>query len=201
MRYTFIFSLILLLSQIEVLSQENTSHKYCDSSGCVGDVKYSVLEPNVFLTINGNGWRLMDGQNIKGTPLSVLLSIDTLPDARGMFIRGINEKRKDGLQNPDNKNVGEVQHDALIAHTHSFEWAQIDLQRGADLTGTTFASKDYNKIRYTDNEIRTLTDGARNTGNTNNNNEPRPAKIEVSSETRPRNISLFIYIKVDLNTK
>jgi hypothetical protein len=85
-----------------------------NSSGTLGDVKYSILAPTEFQKLNGNEWKLMDGQSIVGTKLSQMTGRSALPDARGMFIRGMNANREFPFGDLDgNRPVGSEQNDMV----------------------------------------------------------------------------------------
>lgn len=85
-----------------------------NGSGTLGDVKYSILAPTQFQKLNGNEWRLMDGQSIVGTKLSQMTGKSALPDARGMFIRGMNANREFPFGDLDgNRPVGSEQNDMV----------------------------------------------------------------------------------------
>lgn len=85
-----------------------------NSSGTLGDVKYSILAPTEFQKLNGNEWKLMDGQSIVGTKLSQMTGKSALPDARGMFIRGMNANREFPFGDLDgNRPVGSEQNDMV----------------------------------------------------------------------------------------
>ncbi len=100
----------------------------------LGDVKYSVLSEAQFQRVNGAGWVLMAGQaktalSIGATEPSAFdyltttdnTSLDFLPDGRGIFLRGKNNLRADGAQNPDGeKLIGAYQADELKSHSHTY---------------------------------------------------------------------------------
>lgn len=100
----------------------------------IGDVKYSILSETQFQSVNGTGWVLMKAQSksdlgIGTTEASVFdyltttdnTSVNFLPDGRGLFLRGKNNGRADGAQNPDGeKLLGAYQADELKSHTHGF---------------------------------------------------------------------------------
>lgn len=138
------------------------------SVGAIGDVKYSVLEPDKFTRENGDGWVLMDGREIRGTDLWRLTGMEKLPDARGVFIRGMNIGRDHGNGDADgDRQVGSSQNDLFKDHSHQFACSG-DTNAAAGNART--------EIGW---GLRT-TSGASGGG----------------SETRPRNIALYTYIKV-----
>lgn len=152
----------------------------------LGDVRYSILEPSVFIPLN-RGWILLDGgaspesRRIYQTSLlRSLTGMDSLPDARGVFIRGMNESRSlDSGDVDGDGTVGRYQKDAVIKHTHNLNKADHSI---AAMHGSDKAEGD-------DRFLPT----------------PYPLHLEVldtgrnldGKETRPRNIALYVYIKVN----
>lgn len=68
----------------------------------------------------GTQWILCDGRNVAGSDYAVLTGNTVVPDARGLVIRGKNNGRADGNQNPDGElAVGAFQADAFASHGHS----------------------------------------------------------------------------------
>lgn len=110
-----------------------------------------------------------------------------IPDLRGMFLRGMNATRADGKQDPDGNSrvVGSYQEDVFKSHNHP-----------VNLT-----SETYGLIR------KTRTDDTKNTtvGDTDKDNvgtepdviaPPYPLPLEGGSETRPKNVAVYYYIKI-----
>ena len=146
--------------------------------GTVGDVRYSMLTPERFRQLNGPGWELLKGQRVG--PDEALCTKGgwciNLPDARGVFIRGVNGDRPSSEGDPDSTRlVGSFQRDALGRHNHN-NGDQLYLTR---ITGQETA-------RETDNSHSEL-------------NIKHGVRIPSSGgpETRPRNIALYIYVKVN----
>lgn len=180
-RYVYLGCLILLISYIVLTGFSSKSQT--SETGSIGDIKYSLLPPDEFLPIN-TGWVLMDGQSIKGTPLSTLLAIDSIPDARGMFIRGMNEKRNDGKGNPEPKKLGEYQEDKIVFHKHDVLKANTVVEIHHKENGE--------KGIYGGNTATMFEDG-------NNKSAYTTLNQDVSMgapETRPKNISVYIYVKI-----
>jgi len=66
----------------------------------VGMIVQSMLTESQFQSINSNSWVLMDGRNIAGSAYATITGAATIPDARGLVLRGKNNGRSDGQQNP-----------------------------------------------------------------------------------------------------
>ena len=149
--------------------------------GAIGDVKYSILPPLKFRAENGDGWILMDGGNSLETAarfdtsaLHKNLQIPTLPDARGVFIRGINGNRDKSTGDEDsNRNAGDPQQDMVGPHSHEVPpigWVGDIFHYSLQGPGNVFLAPNPNSSR---------------------------TKLNDGTETRPRNIALYIYIKVN----
>jgi len=79
-----------------------------------------MLTEAQFQSINGPSWVLMDGRSIAGSAYATLTGSGTIPDARGMVLRGKNNGRSDGNENPDGDSaLGLYQGDQFRSHTHS----------------------------------------------------------------------------------
>ena len=86
----------------------------------VGMIVSSMLTLTQFQTINGIGWVMADGTSIVGTKYAAVTGLAVSPDLRGMVMRGKNNSRADGNQNPDGDvAVGTFQTDALQGHFHN----------------------------------------------------------------------------------
>ena len=174
----FLFACIILLLFLNFYKFENKS------VGAVGDIKYSILEPEKFIKENGSGWVLMDDKiPLQNSDLKNRYGITELPDARGMFIRGLNLKRSDSKMDPfvkENNNrerlPGDYQPDDLIRHKHDMNYplGRIDDWKSQSWGGV-------------DNQLLVASPGG-----------THHETIEFGgNETRPKNISLYIYIKLN----
>lgn len=73
----------------------------------VGMIVQSMLTEAQFQALNGTSWVLMDGRSVAGSSYATVTGSATIPDARGMVLRGRNDggsalgTRADGKQNPD----------------------------------------------------------------------------------------------------
>ena len=84
--------------QIKVADSGNNLKVIGDS--LLGDVKTSILTLAQFNSITGGGWALADGSSAIGTDLFALTGDPNLPDLRGVFLRGQNNGRSDGFEDP-----------------------------------------------------------------------------------------------------
>ncbi len=150
----------------------------------VGDVVYSILSPTDFYKLHGSGWMLMDGAalptpNNQKTDLEQFYGFKKTPDARGVFIRGMNVNN-DGLDPDKNRAVGSYQPDGVGNHAHDFN-------------DNYFAESWSNFLKPQAGSGKTDGDnGLISIRSTTDNFGP-----SIISETRPKNITLYTYIKVD----
>lgn len=151
----------------------------------LGDLRFSILRPDVFQKLNP-GWILLAGQAMeRNWDLYRLLTeehlladpqyrnlVNNLPDARGVFLRGKNEGRETAQGDPDGDThiVGDQQMDAIKKHTHSY------LKGYYPEAGKSGGGEPVVWSANTSVQTDANSDGA--------------------DETRPRNITVYIYIKV-----
>jgi len=151
-----------------------------DSLGCtgaLGDVKYSILEPDDFQEVNGDCWTLMDGKNLDPSSELADKGFTFLPDARGVFIRSY-DNRQTNRQDVD-RNFGEpigyYQTDQFKAHSHSN--ANISARGFPDGSGD----------RTTNYYLMHPSKGS---------DYIMPMGSSGGSETRPKNITLWTYVRI-----
>jgi len=154
----------------------------------VGEVKISALSPEAFRSRNGKCWVLMDGKNYSKckeyTEIPLFVEIDAfktgkIPDARGMFLRGMNHNGEGA--DPDKKRkVGSTQLDSFKKHEHLYTdfFMNKGKKRSCGTCNNRFDAAVYDdmtKPRQADTQ--------------DHNNEG-------GDETRPKNISFYMYINL-----
>lgn len=169
----FIIGPVIVASPWEAVAIQQNS-----DVGAVGDVKYSLLAPKEFRKVNGRAWILMtDEQSIAGSRLSSLIHTTKLPDARGVFIRGMNEGRDSARGDSDgNRPIGAYQSDDFKSHDHDTDW---EVGFSVNGNGTT---------QLIDGDDGSSSRGSR---------DPLKTKSRGGNETRPRNIALYVYVKLN----
>jgi hypothetical protein len=90
----------------------------------VGTILYSMLDEKTFQIELGAGetWVLADGRSVAGqnTRYENVTRSSRLPNLLGVFVRGKNNGRKDGYENPDGEMpLGHVTKDRFRSHNHS----------------------------------------------------------------------------------
>lgn len=88
----------------------------------VGSVLSSMLTESQFQDQAGAGWVLADGRNVSGSAYSTVTGSSTIPDLRGIYLRGKNNSRSDGNQDPAGEQaLGTYEADQNVSHTHSMD--------------------------------------------------------------------------------
>lgn len=142
----------------------------------VGSIISSISPPEKFSNLIGETdfaivkWVLADGRAIPGSKYSTLIGT-TVPDLRGMFLRGLNAGRNDGKEDPDgvDRVPGSYQGDTLKEHSHDYKTAGFH----------------YRSFKGDDGRPRPVIEGAGKTDFTGD------------LETRPKNVAVYFYIKIN----
>lgn len=183
-----IIIVVIFVQIVPVTAQQSQPQSKCNYSGCVGDIKYSLLSKEDFRDINGDGWVLLQGQTLSRNADDELFSPElvtkfpVLPDATGRFVRSMNANGANGdpwsqEHGGAARMVGEYQDEEFKSHRHELDqmphvgWNtegnngtfRIDADDGGSWGGT---------------DILLVTNS------------------KGGAETRPRNISLYLYVKI-----
>jgi hypothetical protein len=142
--------------------------------------KNNEKSPGGIWTSNKSKWAPCDGRPIPNSKFQVLTSQVQIPDLRGMFLRGLNTF--DPYQpvppvsadkaDPENRIVGSYQIDELKSHKHTFSYLK---PKQNDSNG---GSANH---EVSDSDVQ-------NSGTTN---------ASGGVETRPKNIAVYYYIKIN----
>jgi hypothetical protein len=171
---------------------------YVSCSGALGDIKYSVLNPTQFKTVNGDCWVPMNGVSLSSaSALRMLTGMTTLPDASGLFIQG--QEFSGGQDNEPGRTssspIATYQADAMLAHKHLLT-GQGDHRHNFvaySYSGGTSTSPLEGKIGPTNDWYsNTLGDRVLAAG-------AHSHAIEYAgvAENRSKNINLWIYIRTN----
>lgn len=169
-----------------------------------GTVIASILEPRIFLRDGrNNNWRLADASVVPPDSLYATLVVDAsiegverLPDLRGMFLRGLNVGRNDGMEDPDgnNRKAGHLQAGATKRPTTEFggttdmTGGHIHKVEGA-ISIRTAVGRGFQRNRKRADDMETSSSGK----------HIHSVSIDRGgdAETRPRNVSVYYYIKIN----
>jgi hypothetical protein len=165
-------------------------------SGAVGDVKYSILNPEEFRMENGDCWVPMDGRALAPTDrLRMTTGMTNVPNAGGLFIRSQDNSNSDNDPARDHTSpIATIQTDNFKTHTH-------------EMTSAGQHSHTYpDNVSYT----QRLNDGIGDTvwslevHNTPTSPSTSAAGEHVhtinstgGAETRPKNLNLWTYIRIN----
>jgi hypothetical protein len=166
----------------------------------VGAIVQSMLTESQFQALNGTSWVIADGRSAVGTRYETETGNSNIPDLRGMVLRGKNNGRVDGNQNPDGElGLGTFQSFGNESHTHGSgglsAGAGGNHNHGGARVGSTSALFGMNNGNNFHNS------GAfTSLGNSGNHTHGVVGATGTSgtNETRMRNITVNNFIKIDL---
>ncbi|MEN6373758.1 MAG: hypothetical protein ABFD75_03115 [Smithella sp.] len=162
----------------------------------IGTIVTSMLPPSLFAEVVGDPdpsvfdprkskWVLANGRDIRSSRYGKLSGNTETPDLRGMFLRGLNEGREDGKQDPDVRKPGDYQKDAIQQHGHNTEVI-------GKPTGYKEQVETPSGIGYTRHPAGRNAPHEKMSVNVL---EVKGANAKV--ETRPRNAAVYFYIKIN----
>lgn len=151
-------------------------------TGAVGDVKYSILPLTDFQTENGDCWVAFDGADVTGSKLANDYGMATLPDGRGMFLRGHDDRttasgERQDTDRDENTAIGTVQEDEFAAHSHTEKYSLV-------VTTSNFIYGLFNNNSASTGPY-SLAPSNTTTGD------------QGGSETRPKNLNLYMYVRIN----
>ena len=127
-----------------------------------------------FWTAKYSKWCLADGRQVASSRYELITSSNTIPDLRGLFLRGINSGRNDGWQDPDGERHPGTppQTNSFKQHSHGFDYREPG---GSGSSGQSGNSQGLVSVHSTT--------GQADTGG--------------GTETRPKNAAVFYYIRIN----
>jgi len=169
----------------------------------VGTIIASMLEFEKFQNIAGNTWKPADGRKISAkSQYATLTGNTTLPDLRGLFLRGLNQfdpakgSRLDKYKDPDGtrRKTGNLQEDAT----------SLPKNKRNPFQGNALSAGDHSHIYFkarreggrTGSDDRASSE-ASNTGSSGSHTHTVLITSGGDLETRPVNIAVVYYIKID----
>lgn len=163
------------------------------NDGRVGDIRYSILSEEQFQELHGKDWELLRGQEVPfDSALRNFWRESHLPDARGVFLRGSNHGRPRKEGNPEGTlTIGTYQSDSFKRHNHSGKTGEDtpDHTHGHSHPGVYgdggYARGDNRGGAYHQAETRGASTRHRHS-----------IQSEGDAETRPRNITVNVFIKI-----
>lgn len=149
----------------------------------VGDVRQSMLSEAQFQSENGNEWILCDGRDVTGSDYASVTGNTVLPDMRGMFVRGKNNGRVDGDENPSGDLALGTYEDADANTIDRFDSRVVP---GSPAQGTATVPSDGT---FSPERLSGGFDGA--------DIGFKIAKKGNDEESRPKNITMNYFIKIN----
>jgi hypothetical protein len=139
----------------------------------IGTVVASMLAPEKYSEMMGRdsaNWTLADGR-VASTEYFNATGKSNIPDLRGAFIRGLNVDRDDGKEDPEGnlRIAGDYQQDEFKSHSHTF--------RNHSIGGTDDGSFGITRNEQLPYQWLAVTSSG-------------------GSETRPKNVAVYWYIKI-----
>lgn len=137
----------------------------------VGTILASMLPEGQFNQETGGGWVLADGRLAEGARYATLTGNTKVPDLRGMFLRGLNIDGEGGDPDGSGRIAGDFQADEFKSHRHSVRTAYSGSAHAGDISSSNSRENAANAGFFTD-----------------------PIG---GNETRPKNVAVYYYIKID----
>lgn len=169
----------------------------------VGMIVSSMLTESQFQAINGTSWILADGRSVAGSAYASVTSISTAPDLRGMVLRGKNNGRADGNQDPDGERaLNSFQNHAFAGHSHggatggqSSDHQHIDGFAGVNAGGSFGVATVGGGGNINQQSGQSVNNHALTSGVTANH--AHAISAEGGNETRMRNVAVNYFIKIN----
>lgn len=177
-------------------------------SGAVGDVKYSILNPTQFATVNGACWVPMDGRNMGGSKLAGIIGGTNIPNGSGLFIR--NHEFNEG--NDPNRNVeaaiASIQGDDNKNHTHTGTTSSAGIHnhesnaKGGNTNGSYGISyidgvNTATSVDNTNGQVNIISLANLDIYNAGSHTHTFNTDNSGGLETRPKNIDFYVYIRIN----
>lgn len=168
-----------------------------------GTIIASMLELETFQKIAGNAWKPADGRKVSAkSKYATLTGKTTLPDLRGMFLRGLNQfdpvkgPRLDKYKDPDGsrRKAGKPQEDATSLPKNKKNPFKGNAESAGDHSHIYFKAR--REGGRSGSDARASSE-AGNTSSSGNHTHTVLITAGGDSETRPVNIAVFYYIKID----
>lgn len=194
MKYIILFFILSTTSSAQVpkvatgqIIQADQINKIIDELVPIGTIYESLLTPAQFLSVNGNCWKLMNGESLANTDLNSVTGMTNLPNAttNGEFLR----------QAISGRALGSSQTDAIRNITARTNFASdingtMGVGPGTDVSGA-FWGNGSPTVRIGDS------DGGRAGSQYLNFDASRSPGVLVASENRPVNIAVNFFVKVN----
>ena len=172
-------------------------------SGAVGDVKYSILNPTQFAAVNGDCWVPMDGRGMTGSKLATILGSNTLPDISGAFVRSqeFAGKADRDPERTSSSTIATLQDESFKSHNHGGSTSN-DGQHNHGFSDTVPDVYQWNVSNAVTGNSKSTYLNEQNPKNDSDvtdlsTNHTHAVYSDGGSETRPKNLNLWTYIRIN----
>jgi len=159
----------------------------------VGMIVQSMLTEAQFQVLNGTNWILADGRSVAGSAYATVTGNANVPDARGLFLRaaGTRGSAIGGITYAGGS-VGDANGDTIQGHKHNDSGHQHS-QTGSQSWNAP-GGLDAGNVNGTAVNLSNTNDGYANLGDPTTTTYGTP---RIGSETRPANLAVNIFIKIN----
>jgi hypothetical protein len=194
--------LVKCLQQMEINFEKEVQNLKLNALP-IGTIVASMLEFEKFQNVAGNAWKPADGRKISSkSKYAILIGNKTLPDLRGMFLRGLNQfdpatgVRLDKYKDPDGsrRKAGTPQEDAT----------SLPKNKKNPFKGNALSAGEHSHIYFKarreggrSGDLGRAASEASTTGSAGDHTHTVLITAGGDSETRPVNTAVFYYIKID----
>ena len=163
-----------------------------------GTIVYSMLDEHTFRQEMGAGenWIMADGRSIVGQGTRYeQLGFTHVPNLCGVFVRGKNNGRADGYQNPDGElPLGQMTQDRFMHHNHTGQTGDDSPDHSHGFGGYPFGAS-YGGDNSTEN-LGTAPNGFYRQTDGASVRHKHAIATDGGLETSPKSITLNAYIKL-----
>jgi len=171
-----------------------------NSKDSIGDIKVSYLTVSEFVSENGNSWVLCDGTALPGgSRYGTLTSQTNKPDFRGEFLRGSDQGRGAdsgrGFRSSQAENTSAS--DLSVSGSATSSGGHHHLEGVWSLNSTGNYGADSTGVGHNNSITGSGNCNHTKTSSVGDHAHPISAVVSGSSETRPRNVAVNYFIKIN----
>lgn len=145
-----------------------------NKSAVIGEIRAAMLTETQFQQQAGSEWVLADGRTASGTRYNSITGNANIPDFRGTYLRGKNNSRSDGKEDPAGEQaLGTYEADQNLNHTH-------DITRYSSGANAAY-----------------ITGGGNDTSSAGSFSNPMSSGSNSGNDARPRSYVINWFIKIN----
>ena len=165
------------------------------NSGQIGDVKYSTLTEAQFQAEADSSWILCDGRSVSGSEYHLITGNVNIPDARGQFLRGENNGRNDGQENPDATPLATAQNQATAKNGLVASATAVGNHQHGDAVGYCGYNGSFGS--GTTGSPLGCTSSFRDLTSTQGDHSHSISMVGGGNETRPTSVTVNCFVKIN----